>query len=488
MKLPILFMLLFGSITLTAQSLDFLPAPPPNLLDRETELYYESRLKSLQKNLPLQGPGKRAMKRLYEARYEKLFRELRGGYMIDRKGISDLCQLVFERIIQANPDLQKLPLRLYVSEETGPNAVSLGEGTVILYLGLLRRLENQHQLAFVISHEIAHFVLDHSRNTMVEQITYAYNRAAREAEAARIENSSRAYEEVVNLLQKRLYQRHRYSRQAEFEADSLGLRFVMATSYAPEGALGLLEILDQVDADKFQDSIAYRQRFDQAAYPFQDRWMKPPAKSGFIYGKNDFALEMAEDSVGTHPDCQLRIQVLQRQLAANQSSLQLARGRQRDALFRLLHPQMDKEWLTSFYRNGQVGKSLYYSLKALTFYQDDPYVHSMVGLSLYHLYQSKKNHRLGKVLDFPQPKQPEDYQTFLTFVRNLKLKELLGLCQAYMGAQPEAWNSYEPILFAKVCAASLSPESARFQELSKTYQKTFPQGVYLEEWKALAQP
>ena len=56
---------------------------------------------------------------------------------------------------------RSLEFRFYVVEDSSINAAALPDGTVLVNTGLLGAVENESQLAFVLSHEIAHVLQAH---------------------------------------------------------------------------------------------------------------------------------------------------------------------------------------------------------------------------------------------------------------------------------------------------------------------------------------
>lgn len=66
----------------------------------------------------------------------------------------------------ADGDPNKILFRFYVLEDEAPNAVALPDGSVFVHTGLLRKLDNEAQLAVILGHEIAHVGSEHSRRTL----------------------------------------------------------------------------------------------------------------------------------------------------------------------------------------------------------------------------------------------------------------------------------------------------------------------------------
>lgn len=137
---------------------------------------------------------------------------------------------VGERIVQAvdNQPLQReinLNLKGYrfdwqfnVLRSRQVNAFCLPGGRVVVYVGLLRIVANDDQLATVLAHEIAHALAHHAN----ERIT--------------TEESGH-----VNWLFRRAY-----DRQQESEADHIGLFLMTFAGYDPEEALVFWQRMEQL--------------------------------------------------------------------------------------------------------------------------------------------------------------------------------------------------------------------------------------------------
>lgn len=76
---------------------------------------------------------------------------------------ADYLQALTDKLCQ---DCTKLPyaVRTYVVANASANAVALPGGTILVFSGLLDQLHSENELAFVLSHELGHFVhRDHLR-------------------------------------------------------------------------------------------------------------------------------------------------------------------------------------------------------------------------------------------------------------------------------------------------------------------------------------
>jgi hypothetical protein len=79
-----------------------------------------------------------------------------------------------QTIIAANPEIAGT--KVILAANPMPNAFSIGDGTIIVYTGLLAGLENEDQVAFVLCHEIAHYLLEHSTKGLEKQIKMLHSK------------------------------------------------------------------------------------------------------------------------------------------------------------------------------------------------------------------------------------------------------------------------------------------------------------------------
>lgn len=143
------------------------------------------------------------------------------------------------RAVAEQADRQEVPYDFTLVRSKVPNAFALPGGKVFITAGLLRRMEHEGQLAAVLGHEIGHVAALHNVNHLQRQMGASlfvelvarlvdsnYQRAA--------EAAAEVVSGMVNL---------RYSRQDEYQADRLGIRYMARAGYNPWGMDGLLELL-----------------------------------------------------------------------------------------------------------------------------------------------------------------------------------------------------------------------------------------------------
>ncbi len=119
------------------------------------------------------------------------------------------------------------------------NAFALPGGQVFITYGLLKRLENEDQLAGILGHEIAHVVGRHSAERIAKQdltqgivngVLVGSDGGAGAAQTAAM---------IGNLINMK------YSREDELESDKLGVKFLIDAGYRPEEMIGVMKILKE---------------------------------------------------------------------------------------------------------------------------------------------------------------------------------------------------------------------------------------------------
>ncbi|MCK5084001.1 MAG: M48 family metalloprotease, partial [Candidatus Omnitrophica bacterium] len=114
------------------------------------------------------------------------------------------------------------------------NAVSLPGGYVYVFRGLIEKVDNDDELAGVIAHEVGHITARHG----VKRMQNAY--AALILQVASTQTNARVAG-GVNFALNSLFLEH--SKQDEFEADRLGVKYLKKAGYNPKAMVAFLEKL-----------------------------------------------------------------------------------------------------------------------------------------------------------------------------------------------------------------------------------------------------
>jgi predicted Zn-dependent protease len=136
-------------------------------------------------------------------------------------------------------DRSSIPYEFHVLDSPILNAFALPGGYIFITRGLLAELENEAQLASVLGHEIGHVCARHSVTQLSEALGYQLLTLAAMAAPGTREMApvTAALFQSITLG---------YSREKEFEADSLGLKYMYLAGYDPTEVSNFLTHLSRM--------------------------------------------------------------------------------------------------------------------------------------------------------------------------------------------------------------------------------------------------
>ena len=133
-------------------------------------------------------------------------------------------------------------LRLYIVDDPDSNAMTAPNGMVIVWTGLLLRTQNEAELAFVLGHEITHYLKRHS----VLNFEHATNAAGTVAFLSTATLGLAALPAALIAIGGIAS----YSRDQEREADEGGFKLVVDKGYDPrQGATFMANTAEEEDAN-----------------------------------------------------------------------------------------------------------------------------------------------------------------------------------------------------------------------------------------------
>jgi predicted Zn-dependent protease len=127
--------------------------------------------------------------------------------------------------------------RVIVVNEPVVNAFALPGGAIVVYRGLLEQTDSPEELAGVLAHEMQHVLRRHITKRIIQDSSVGLLLAAMSGDTT----GSIAY----GLESARLMALMRFSRQDEREADSEGLRMLLAAGGDPRGMIGFFTKLEK---------------------------------------------------------------------------------------------------------------------------------------------------------------------------------------------------------------------------------------------------
>jgi predicted Zn-dependent protease len=147
--------------------------------------------------------------------------------LYEDQAVQDYVQRVGERVAKAS-DLPEREFKFVVLDDESVNAFTTGGGYVYVHRGLLAYMNSEAELAGVLGHELGHVTARHPARQQTRGIL-----ASVLAAGAAIATGSSAIAQMANIGATAWMQG--YGREAEMEADRLGLEYATKAGYHPEG-------------------------------------------------------------------------------------------------------------------------------------------------------------------------------------------------------------------------------------------------------------
>lgn len=162
-------------------------------------------------------------------------RQVERNYEISRDlELNQRMESILARLVPV-VDRKDLVYTIRVIDEDKVNAVSLPGGYVYVFRGLIDKMEKDDQIAGVVAHELGHITARHGIKRMQSLYGYALLQglaiASQDADAV----------VGVNAIYTSIF--FAYSRQDEFEADRLAVKYMKKAGYDPQEMISVLEIL-----------------------------------------------------------------------------------------------------------------------------------------------------------------------------------------------------------------------------------------------------
>ena len=220
------------------------------------------------------------------------------GKVIFNDPLSTYAKKVLDTLLFRQPVVRN-KIRIYTLKSAVTNAYTTNDGKIFITTGLFARLQNEAQLAFILSHEIIHYLNNHAYETFV------FNSRV-DRKKRRVDNETRQFDDV-------LLTKFRHSRANEYEADKQGLILFLQSEYSTAVIDSVFAMLDYSELPV--QNIPFDRSFFETPYFHirNEAWLNP----GNIEPVNidpDF-----KESKSTHPNSKSRKSQIQSVLDKSQN-------------------------------------------------------------------------------------------------------------------------------------------------------------------------
>ncbi|MEM7370196.1 MAG: M48 family metalloprotease [Bacteroidota bacterium] len=354
-------------------------------------------------------------------------------------------------------------IHIYATKLLSPNATCFRDGSIFLNLSLLPYLENEAQLAYILSHEISHFQLKHS----LEQFKKGKELKNQEAWE---ENDS---EKLLEIL--------KYGREQELQADLAGLNRILLSDYDASESLQALKRLQLIDFTPSYPELDLKALFQLPELPIEPSSIYFLNKSSPLYSKADNDRQRSEEetsdsTLSTHPSIELRIEKLAEKLT-NEKEI---KGESfiffDSAEFRRIQLISIFERVEKLSNRTLYVQALYLALRLAEDWPENQYLQEKAATSLFWLAYYAKQKNRDSIL--PPKINPAEvpFDILSNTFHYMSVEEYLDLGQAFVLHRLEKFPDSEQLMILKARMYELRSNREKSIESYHTYLQTYPSG------------
>lgn len=427
---------------------------------------------------------KNDIKEVYEERTKLVEEIIKSGTIVTDPKINAYYQQILQTIINGNPSIVS-DIRLLVVRYDWPNAVCYGNGILLINLGLIERLENESQIAFIIGHELAHQHSDHVNKNITKRALQLNTEETRRKLKAAGKDKAGAKSELLKLVKSTTFDLRKHSRNFELEADSIALSFILNTPYDFQQGARTMDILDSIDQEFFKKYILnFRWFFDSLPIAYKQSWEFYNNETSSLSSIQKTASDsLEEDSLKTHPDCMVRKSALIRQTKHLKPNKGIKKNPQGDNQFRYQLNASFVEVINALYTDSNYASAIYKSMEMAHIYQEDAYPQIIISASLGELHINQRNRTLGKVLPIPRYLKNNPYERVVAFLNELSKTETAALGYWYLRKSVAEIPDNEDYIYAMFITAYAFDKIEEAKKYSELYKSKFAEGKHLAKIK-----
>ena len=168
--------------------------------------------------------------------------------LVEDVDVNERIQAITRKIVEVC-DRQELIYVVKVIDDDKVNAVSLPGGYIYIYKGLIDRAKSDDEIAGVIGHEVGHITAKHAIKRL--QALYGYNILMVLSAASGSADLTRG----VNAALTTVFLE--YSREDEFMADKLGVKYAKKADFDPSGMARFLKSLHALQERESPKALNY---------------------------------------------------------------------------------------------------------------------------------------------------------------------------------------------------------------------------------------
>ncbi len=215
--------------------------------------------------------------------------QMQGGTLNVDTSINEYVSEVGQRVAAVSD--RPLDYEFTVLNNSVPNAWALPGGKIAINRGLLLELENEAELAAVLGHEVVHAAARHGakgmeRGMLLQGGIIATVIASGNSDYAQFAvGGAQVAAQLINT---------KYGRNAEFESDLYGTRYMRKAGYNPQGAITLQEKFVRLSQGRPSDALS---RLFASHPPSEDRVARNKETAGELPEGGDLGVDRYQRAI-----------------------------------------------------------------------------------------------------------------------------------------------------------------------------------------------
>ena len=426
----------------------------------------------------IKSRSKSKISKAYRTSAKKMYEGLTNDNFIYDDTIQVFVERVFNKIILANQiDEDNTPGRILILRNPRPGAFCMGDGTITVTIGLLSILDNESQLAFILSHETAHFTQNHIRDNVKRNIESAGEKKEMFEEQLDKMVNGRIDLEGMDSLKTMVYSGYKFSRVKEKESDALGIEYMNRAGYDISQSTTILAKLDETTQPKTTLGIEILNAFNFSKYPLQEHWLRPRAN---IYHTKRVDPIFDSKKIRTHPEMEERLAALDLLISEN-TKIDLQEDHFKNVLNRIVS-MAEFEVIQAAYDRKAYDIALHRVLLQKINYPKNTYINTMIAQILIDVVeksnQSSDNIYARKPIPLISQGYNEEEIVVNDFLHTLSKKELPLIAFHFMNNKSVFDPNCEKHYYLLWKIGKLTNDQKLVDQVSSSYSKKFENGEY----------
>lgn len=326
------------------------------------------------------------------------------GQVLFGDPVTEYVKEVASELLKNKPELYNR-LQFYTLKTSIANATSNSHGIILVNTGLIAKLKNEGELAFVLAHEIAHYISEDPINSYLKNIEILKGKGWFESQSW--------YDKIRKL--------GKYSRKIEHNADSIGAELFLESEYSSDCITSALKSLYYSNLPIVE--VKFSHTFfnnDELTIPNCFFSNEVPAIS---------EIKERDDEEDTHPGVLKRMEMMKAQLVKVKSNG--VKYLVSETKFKYIQKITFFEQVRLNLLAKEYGKAIYNSYCLLKEYPNNKYLEFTIAKALYGLARYKNKGEYHKAAESYTKVDGESYQVHF-FLKQLTKKQLNAVTLNYI--------------------------------------------------------